>query len=76
VDVHVGVARTNHRHQLREGLAELQSAVARRADASPLAAGDLVSSGTLTESRAIASGETWSVEVNGIDLKPLTLALD
>jgi 2-oxo-3-hexenedioate decarboxylase len=73
------VAEGSGRNSLRSPalcLAELRSAVARRAEGSPLAAGDLVSSGTLTESQAIASGETWSVQVNGIDLKPLTLTLD
>ena len=57
-------------------LAELQSAIRRRLGATPLAAGDLVSSGTLTESQAIVSGDTWSVDVAGIDLKPLTVSLD
>ena len=39
----------------------------------PLVAGEVISSGTLTHSVAIAGGETWRAEVEGIDLAPLTL---
>ena len=54
-------------------VAELASAISRRAGAEPLAAGDLISSGTLTESRLIAPGETWSAIVDGVALPSLTL---
>jgi len=54
-------------------LAELATAISRRAGAEPLAAGDLISSGTLTESRLIAPGETWSATVDGLDLPDLAL---
>ena len=54
-------------------LGELAPAIVRQADAEPLAAGELVSSGTLTTSLPIAPGETWSAEVEGIDLSSLTL---
>jgi len=54
-------------------LAELASATARRPDAEPLAAGELVSSGTLTGSLPIAAGEVWRAEVDGIDLTPIAL---
>jgi 2-oxo-3-hexenedioate decarboxylase len=54
-------------------LAELASALARQPGAEPLAAGSLVSSGTLTESQPIKTGQTWRVEVAGLDLAPLTL---
>jgi 2-oxo-3-hexenedioate decarboxylase len=54
-------------------LGELATALARRAGTEPLVAGDLVSSGTLTESRAIAAGETWNAVVDGLDLPELTL---
>jgi 2-oxo-3-hexenedioate decarboxylase len=53
-------------------LGELASAMARRG-AAPPAAGDLVSSGTLTGSHPIAADETWRAEVDGIPLRPLTL---
>jgi 2-oxo-3-hexenedioate decarboxylase len=54
---------------------ELASAIARQPGAEPLAAGELVSSGTLTESRTIAAGETWTAAVQGLDLPVLTLAI-
>ena len=56
-------------------LAELASAISRRPAAEPLAAGELVSSGTLTDSHPIAAGETWAAIVEGLDLPPLTLQL-
>jgi len=56
-------------------LAELASAMAKQDDAEPLAAGDLVSSGTLTESTPIQPGATWTASVEGIDLSTLTLSL-
>ena len=56
-------------------LAELDAALARRPGAAALTAGDLISSGTLTDSQPIAPGESWRVDVEGIDLKPLTLEI-
>src|SRR6185503_8128875 len=57
-------------------LAELSAAIAKRPGDEPLEAGELISSGTLTESKLIAAGETWSAEVGGIDLPALTLRVD
>ena len=54
-------------------VAELAAAISRRAGAEPLGAGDLISSGTLTESRLIAPGETWTAAVDGLQLPDLTL---
>ena len=54
-------------------VAELATALSRRAGAKPLAAGDLISSGTLTESRLVAPGEVWSATVEGLDLPAVTL---
>ena len=54
-------------------LGELASAMARRLTAKPLVAGDLVSSGTLTESQPIAAGETWTAVVEGLDLPEVTV---
>ena len=54
-------------------VAELATALSRRAGAEPLAAGELISSGTLTESRLIAAGEAWSATVDGLELPTLTL---
>ncbi len=56
-------------------LAELASAMAKQDGAEPLAAGDLVSSGTLTESTPIQPGATWTASVEGIELPTLTLTL-
>jgi 2-oxo-3-hexenedioate decarboxylase len=55
-------------------LNELASAIRRHSE-EPLGAGELVSSGTLTESLPIASGETWVAALDGIGLPPLTLTL-
>jgi len=52
-------------------LAEL--ALAAKRQETPLSAGELVSSGTLTESHRIAPGQTWKAVVDGIDLTELTL---
>ncbi len=57
-------------------LAELSDAMARRRDGEPLAAGALVSTGTLTESQRLAAGDAWRVDVEGIPLAPLTLAVE
>jgi 2-keto-4-pentenoate hydratase len=54
-------------------LVELASAMAKQDGAEPLAAGDLVSSGTLTESTPIQPGATWTASVEGITLPTLTL---
>ena len=64
------VAEGSGRNSLRSPalcLGELQAAIARQPGATPLAAGDLVSSGTLTESQPIAAGQSWRVDVDGID---------
>jgi len=54
-------------------LAELASAAASQPGAVSLAAGEIISTGTLTTSRFIAAGETWTAEVAGIDLPPLSV---
>ena len=54
---------------------ELASAMTKQNGAQPLGAGDLVSSGTLTESTPIQPGATWTASVEGIDLPTLTLTL-
>jgi len=57
-------------------LAELAGAVLRQPGATPLAAGDLVSSGTLTSGHPVGRGETWQVEVDGLPLEGLSLTLE
>jgi 2-oxo-3-hexenedioate decarboxylase len=54
-------------------LAELASAAASQPGAAPLSAGEVISTGTLTTSRFIALGETWTADVEGLDLPPLTV---
>jgi 2-keto-4-pentenoate hydratase len=53
-------------------LAELASA-RDRAGLPPLAAGDLISTGTLTESQLMASGDRWTARLDGLPLRALTL---
>jgi len=72
------VAEGSGRNSLRSPalcLAELGSAMAKQDGPEPLAAGDLVSSGTLTESTPIQPGATWTVSVEGIELAGLMLTL-
>lgn len=54
-------------------LAELASA-RDRAGRPPLAAGDLISTGTLTESQLMANGDRWTARLDGLPLRALTLA--
>ena len=53
-------------------LAELASALTRQQAAEPLAAGELVSTGTLTESRPVTAGETWTAVIDGLPLPALS----
>ena len=54
-------------------LGELASAIARHPTAEPLAAGELISSGTLAEAQPIAAGETWTAIVTGLELPAVTV---
>jgi len=54
-------------------LGELAAAISRRADAEPLAAGELVSTGTLTTSTPIVPGQLWQASVQGLALSGLSL---
>jgi 2-oxo-3-hexenedioate decarboxylase len=54
-------------------VAELVSAIAARPGQEPLRPGELISTGTLTAAQPIAAGETWTVEVEGIELAGPTL---
>lgn len=54
-------------------LGVLAAAIAKRTPDEPLAAGELVSSGTLTDPQPVAAGETWSARVDGLPLADLTL---
>jgi 2-oxo-3-hexenedioate decarboxylase len=41
----------------------------------PLAAGEIVSSGTLTKAMPVKAGETWTTQVSGIALEPVSLRI-
>src|SRR5205085_1791672 len=56
-------------------LAELASAVRRQPGAVPLAAGEIVSTGSLTTAQPIAAGEAWQIKIEGLPLADLTLHL-
>jgi 2-keto-4-pentenoate hydratase len=57
-------------------LAELGAAILRRAPDEPLNAGELVSSGTLTAGHLADGGNTWTAEVTGLPLAPLSMRLN
>jgi 2-oxo-3-hexenedioate decarboxylase len=54
-------------------VAELGGAMLRQAGQTPLSAGDLISTGTLTTSQLIAAGEVWKAQVEGLPVPALTL---
>jgi 2-oxo-3-hexenedioate decarboxylase len=53
-------------------LAELATA-RDRAGATPLGAGDLVSTGTLTESQPMAAGERWTARADGLPVRSISI---
>lgn len=57
-------------------LAELGSAILRRFPTEPLAAGELISTGTLTAGHLMQKGDAWTAEVTGLAVPPLTLRLN
>jgi 2-keto-4-pentenoate hydratase len=56
-------------------LAELGGAILRRFPDQSLSAGEIISSGTLTSGHATERGDSWTAEVEGLALPPLTLQL-
>jgi 2-oxo-3-hexenedioate decarboxylase len=56
-------------------LGEMAGAAARQVGSSPLDAGEIISTGTLTTPQPIARDESWRAEVDGLALAPLTLTL-
>jgi len=56
-------------------LAELGTAIAKRFPDEPLSSGEIVSTGTLTSGHLTATGDRWTVEVEGLELPSLSLAL-
>jgi 2-oxo-3-hexenedioate decarboxylase len=57
-------------------LAHLVNVLAKQPDAPPLAAGDIVSTGTLTDAHPVAPGETWSTEIRGLEVRGVEIAFE
>ncbi len=55
-------------------LAFLVDVLAGQPDAPPLAAGEIISTGTLTDAHPVAPGEAWSTVFDGLPLPGLTVA--
>jgi len=56
-------------------LAELACAATRQQGAEPLAAGEVITTGSLTTPQPIASGQTWRAEAEGLPVASLTVRL-
>ena len=54
-------------------LSYLVELLARQPEAPPLEAGEIVSTGTLTDAHPVAAGETWSTDIRGLPLPGLTV---
>ena len=54
-------------------LKHLVALLARDPDNPPLAAGEIVTTGTLTRALPVAKGETWSTRLDGVALAPIAL---
>jgi 2-oxo-3-hexenedioate decarboxylase len=59
-----------------KAVAHLAATLAGQPDAPPLAAGELVTTGTLTGAHPAVPGETWSTELSGIGLPGLTVNIE
>jgi len=57
-----------------EALAFLVEILSRQPDAPPLGAGELVSTGTLTDAHPVARGQTWRTAFKGLPLKGLEVS--
>ena len=55
-------------------LAFLADIVATQAEFDALAAGEVITTGTLTAALPIRAGETWTSEISGLEVSPLTVA--
>lgn len=54
----------------------LMDLLARDPDNPPLAAGEIVSTGTLTRALRVKPGETWTTKLNGIALENISLRFE
>jgi len=53
--------------------AHLVATLARQPASEPLHAGEIVTTGTITDAHAVAAGETWETRLSGIDLPGFTI---
>jgi 2-oxo-3-hexenedioate decarboxylase len=56
-------------------LRHLVETLAREADAPPLQAGEVVTTGTLTDAHPVVPGQVWSTQLEGLDLPGLRLEI-
>ena len=56
-----------------EALAHLVQLLARQPAAPPLAAGEIITTGVITDAHPVAAGERWSTRISGLPLAGLTL---
>ena len=56
-------------------LAELAAAATRAPHEEPLRGGEIISTGTMTESQLITAGDTWTAELEGLALPPVTVSV-
>jgi len=54
-------------------LGHLVDVLARQPESPPLAAGEIITTGTLTDAHPVADGETWSTQIRGLPLPGLRL---
>lgn len=59
-----------------EALAFLAEILSRQPDAPPLAPGELISTGTLTDAHPVAPGESWNTAFEGLRLKGLQVSFE
>ena len=75
-----GVSRQGHARDVLGGplqaLKFLVEEIDRFPVCEPLRAGEVVTTGTLTEAMPVHAGETWHVEFEGIEIGPLRLRID
>jgi 2-oxo-3-hexenedioate decarboxylase len=56
-------------------LGELAAGIARQPGAEPLAPGEIIATGAMTDNQFIAAGESWAASIHGLELPDLTLRL-
>jgi 2-oxo-3-hexenedioate decarboxylase len=56
-----------------EALAHLAELLAKQPAAPPLAAGEIITTGVITDAHPVAAGERWSTRLSGLPLAGLTL---